>query len=393
MSKPDPGTPISPRPTRTSGHPKRQVIFVHGLGGDSEATWGEFPSLLMKDQEVAERFDVRYYSFDTAAFRLPFSSNPATIQALADGLETYIRVNDLSDAVLVCHSLGGLIARHYLVKEVKDGKPMRVSAMALFAVPNNGAGLAEAAKYFSWRNNHLAQLCRGADILELLNEDWVRSGIQNKVRTRFILGTQDRVVSAASAKGFWGNPHVDTIAGRGHLDIVKPTSADDLAVQIVRKLLLTEIGATASKQNTNLDGNGEGTVEYYQVEFHCQIDQNILTQIEPAWKAGTGVVPFQTTSFFSALRWRLDGKKAFLAFEYEDGVLYLASRPRLREYGTISPELSRIPVDQVQNYPSDFTLFPALPSPIGLRLEHNLPASILMTDKNTRARVRVRLRL
>lgn len=217
---------------------KRMVVFIHGLGGDWEGTWGRFPSLLMDEPRIRRNFETSYYSYPTSVGRLPFSSKPARIQELADGLETQIRVNNYNHAVLVCHSLGGLIARHYLVNEVKKNRPLRVDAVALFAVPNNGAGLAEAAKFISWRNNHLAQLCRTADILELLNDDWITFGLQTKVRTRFIVGTQDRVVDPRSAKAAWGNPDVDTITGRGHLDIVKPMSADDLSVAIVRNLLL-----------------------------------------------------------------------------------------------------------------------------------------------------------
>jgi pimeloyl-ACP methyl ester carboxylesterase len=219
---------------------KRTVIFIHGLGGEREGTWGQFPSLLMEHQEISELWQVGYYSFPTSPWRLPFSSRPAKVQLLANGLETQIRIGELKGAVLVCHSLGGIIARLYLLNEVKyqSTSRLRTEGLALFAVPNNGAGLAEAARYVGWRNNHLAQLCKDADILQMLNEDWERLNVRERIRVRYVIGTQDRVVSPQSAKEYWGNKDVDTITAKGHIDIVKPTDKDDLAVLIVKKLLL-----------------------------------------------------------------------------------------------------------------------------------------------------------
>jgi hypothetical protein len=105
-------------------------------------------------------------------------------------------------------------------------------------VPNNGAGLATAGRFVSWRQNQIKQLCKDADIIEFLNEDWSHFSIQSKVKTKFIVGTQDEVVDRFSVAGYWGNPDVETITGRGHIDIIKPDRADDLAVKIVRKFLV-----------------------------------------------------------------------------------------------------------------------------------------------------------
>jgi len=83
------------------------------------------------------------------------------IRDLAEGLRSQIEVRypDYKSIILVCHSLGGLVARKYLVEEVKRGKELRIDKLLLFAVPNNGAGLASVAKYISWQHNQLAQLC------------------------------------------------------------------------------------------------------------------------------------------------------------------------------------------------------------------------------------------
>ena len=155
---------------------------------------------------------------------------------------TEINHEELERVDLICHSLGGLIARRYLIEEVKADRPLRIERLALFAVPNNGAGLASVGQFVSWRHNQIKQLCRNADLIELLNEDWFRFVVHSEagttLRTKFIVGTQDEVVDRFSVAGYWGNPDVETIVGLGHINLVKPDRADDLVVKVLRKFLL-----------------------------------------------------------------------------------------------------------------------------------------------------------
>ena len=139
---------------------------------------------------------------------------------------------------LACHSLGGLIARKYLLEEVKDGKELKVDRLLLYAVPNNGAGLASVAKYISWRHGQLAQLCRESDLIEDLSEDWHKFRMNEVLFVRYGVAGLDRVVSRESAQAFWGNPAIDVVVDRGHRDIVKPADADDLAFLILKDVLL-----------------------------------------------------------------------------------------------------------------------------------------------------------
>jgi len=225
---------------RTSANPETLILFVHGLGGAVQKTWGRFPALITADRDLARRFDIAFYSYPTTILRLPFFANAPKIQDLAAGLKNQInnRYAQWKDIVLICHSLGGLVARKYLLDEVRTGSSLRVSKIVLLAVPNNGAGLAEIAQFISWRNPQLKQLCRSADIIEFVNEDWVTSKMTEKLRVRFIVGTQDRVVDRYSARAYWGNPDVETIIGKGHIDIVKPTNENDDVYVTVKRFLL-----------------------------------------------------------------------------------------------------------------------------------------------------------
>ncbi|WP_027155699.1 alpha/beta fold hydrolase [Mesorhizobium sp. WSM2561] len=247
--RPPPPTPKPERP-RTPKPCKARLLFLHGLGGNAEMTWGRLPEFLMADVDLAERYVAGFFSFPTTLFRLPLSARAPKIQELAKGLRTQIEHDEFERVDLVCHSLGGLIARRYLIEEVKAKRPLRVERVALLAVPNNGAGLASAAQFVSWRQNQIKQLCKDADIIEFLNEDWFQFDVQHKVKTKFIVGTQDEVVDRYSVAGYWGNLDVETIIGRGHIDLVKPERADDLVVKVLRRFLVE-----GTPENGNLTNN------------------------------------------------------------------------------------------------------------------------------------------
>jgi tetratricopeptide (TPR) repeat protein len=220
------------------------LLFIHGLGGTAKGTWGRFPEFIEADPELSTKFRIGYFAYPTSLIRLPFLTRPPKIQDLASGLRNQIenRYVDYKEIALVCHSLGGLIARKYLIDETKNKRPTRVTHLALLAVPNNGAQLARVAQYVSWQHNQLAQLCQDSDLIEFLNEDWFLKKLHESIPAKFFVGTQDRVVTSASAKSYWGNPDIETIVGCGHRSIVKPASADDDVFITLKRFLVGSAG-------------------------------------------------------------------------------------------------------------------------------------------------------
>ena len=51
------------------------VLFIHGLGGNAEETWGKFPLLVLSDRELAGKYRTATYEFPTAFFTLPARSD------------------------------------------------------------------------------------------------------------------------------------------------------------------------------------------------------------------------------------------------------------------------------------------------------------------------------
>ena len=126
----------------------RLILFIHGLGGNGRSTWQSFPKLIETDAHLPRDNHIAFYNYPTSLFYLPLVSKSIKIQDLAMGLSTQITNEFVAyDSIsLVCHSLGGLIARWYLMNEVRYNRPLKVTHLLLYAVPNNGAQLASLTK-------------------------------------------------------------------------------------------------------------------------------------------------------------------------------------------------------------------------------------------------------
>ena len=222
------------------GRMKKLILFIHGLGGDSRKTWGKFPVLIEKDNDLSKNYYVGYYSFPTSLFRLPFQKKYPKIQQLAEGLKTQIenKFNEYQEIALVCHSLGGLIGRKYILEEIKSGNELKISKLLLFATPNNGAQLASIANLIAYKHNQLKQLCKNSDFIEFLNEDWFKLNTPDCIHIKYVIAGLDKIVDTQSAKNFWGNSNTETIVEKTHKDVVKPEGKNDLSFLILKKFLL-----------------------------------------------------------------------------------------------------------------------------------------------------------
>ena len=232
---------------------KTLLLFIHGLGGHPQKTWGKFPQLIEQDSDLADKVDCRFYSFPTKLWSVPFLSSSPKIQTLADGLASDIkhRYSDYQRVVLIAHSLGGLVARQHLLDITLAQQSHSMTGLLLYAVPNNGAGLASVAKYLSWWQPQLKQLCNESDFISTLNKQWVQLKLGELIPAKFIVGGTDAVVSKSSAESYWGNEAVETVVDKGHIDLVKPDNSDDLAFLILKHFVIARLENPEGRGSTN----------------------------------------------------------------------------------------------------------------------------------------------
>ena len=111
--------------------------------------------------------------------------------------------------------------------------------MTFIASPYSGTNWATLAKKIPFlQKAQLDALTPNSPTLLELNDQWVawaKRNVPNNCRSRCIFGSNDDVVPLNSASGI--DSDGIPILGKGHIDIVKPSTADDEVVLTTIRLL------------------------------------------------------------------------------------------------------------------------------------------------------------
>lgn len=244
----DPNWGVRPKPHKAAGiltmpcdDPKKgpAIVFVHGLGGGPESTWRPMLRCFEKDHEF-QGWALDCFGFPTCLLRLPFCPPPPGLRRIAEGLKTFIeeRHGERSGITLIAHSLGGLIARQFIVSELRSGKALRIKKLALIAVPSSGSSLASVASTVSFRHLQLRRLARDDEGLQALNDDWEQLNVENGLEVRYILGGCDQAVPHPSALPISGRDNKSMLINEDHRSIIRPKGMDDIRYQTVRRFVL-----------------------------------------------------------------------------------------------------------------------------------------------------------
>ncbi len=209
----------------------RVIVFVHGVLGDARGSWTNtetgafFPDLVEKEPTFADA-DIFVAGFPSPARRASYSIDGLTEKLYRDlknkGVLAY------EDIVFINHSMGGVVARAFVLKYEKV-RP-KVKMMQFFSTPMAGADLASFAAAFS-NNRQFDGMRDLADntYLQSQQSSWNAAGLGRSVKSSCayeVLPTYGRtVVTIASATLLCTERH-DPIAAN-HIDIVKPRDADD----------------------------------------------------------------------------------------------------------------------------------------------------------------------
>lgn len=215
----------------------KKVVFVHGLGGDLNKTWGNFPSLVDNDPEL----DCSSVKFPYECFYWPFVGASASLHNIAEALESYIRLNcsDGDEIVLVGHSLGGLVIKKFLVNQIinKNKHNFNIKKVCFFAVPHEGSGLSEIRKLVGWRNQQLKVLAKDSKYIEEFNDVWEALEATSKFEFLSVIGSKDSIVTSSSSKSLFRGCDIITLNDRGHVNIVKPEGVNDNSFKALKKFI------------------------------------------------------------------------------------------------------------------------------------------------------------
>ncbi|BBC81756.1 all3488 (plasmid) [Acetobacter orientalis] len=249
------------------------VVFVHGILSSGEACWRHangayWPEIVAKDPEMSD-LGVYVFTYQTGIFSGSYSLADAV-----DALKTHLALDGISGAagiVFVCHSMGGIVVRRYLVSRATELIEREVQiAIFLLASPSLGSDYADwckpLARFLGHSQGDALSFVRSNAWLTDLDRDFLnlkeqgRLSITGKelIEDRFItLGWLSRkigwlwrrqVVEPFSGARYFGEPY--KVPKSDHFSIVKIENEHAIQHRQLKSFIadwrLTKIGAVTS---------------------------------------------------------------------------------------------------------------------------------------------------
>jgi pimeloyl-ACP methyl ester carboxylesterase len=236
--------------------PRTAIVFVHGVMGDSRATWlapngaTGWPELMEKDPELP--------SVDVLAlgYRSPPIGRASNIEEIAVRSLGAIKDAGLfaryDNVIFVAHSMGGLVTKRLLKTLQGEDRAAfdKVRAVVFFATPANGSNIAAMAEWMS-SNPQFRDMAPAdfSSFLQVLENDW-----QALLRSRSPTAPFPRsycayetlpahgmkvVVPRSAAQGRCDETPI--AFDRDHASIVKPTSLEDEVHRYLRARILASL--------------------------------------------------------------------------------------------------------------------------------------------------------
>lgn len=215
------------------------IIFVHGLGGDRIETWQKAKDAFWP-RWLAEQFPTcRVYmiGYDSDKFAGILAGEGASIQDLALAMADQIasREEGAPHALLVSHSLGGLVVKQMLRRCTDSANPdfngvgRSVVGVAFLGTPHQGAHAATALDLLlhRFKSKQVKQLAYSDDMLIDLN-DYFRSWVSRQGAIVRSFYETEKTGGVHIVDKVTANPGIlgsDPIAVQSnHVDICKPAT-------------------------------------------------------------------------------------------------------------------------------------------------------------------------
>ena len=234
---------------RRSPSSKNLVLFAHGFNGSAVDTWVNFPKLIESDPDLIS-YECCFWGYpakiDPANFlkRLVWSDNP-DLDTVGRGLRTFLdeTSKNYGKIVLVAHSMGGLVLQLFLLGEIRRGcrdHLDRITEVVLYGTPS--AGLIKAS-LVALLDTQAADMAWYGSLIRDIRYYWTKLVDAKKAtdpqpfRLTLVAGMQDRFVPQETALDPFPFDEKSIVPGN-HVEMVKPTSTDDLAYVLLKNRML-----------------------------------------------------------------------------------------------------------------------------------------------------------
>ena len=230
---------------------KNLILFVHGLTGGME-TWEydqdiSFPKLLSQEESL-DTFDFACFNYFTTFtnsygkakswFVRKFKEKGAAktnlpIKEIGELLKTEIEVQfcDYDNIIIIAHSMGGLISRSMILKQLEESSFTKVTGFISLAVPHQGAIIANSLGQLFSKNLQVKDLSVFSDAIDDISRGWIHA--PNKPRSKYIYATHDKIVDKRSALSLDCLSIDSKAVNEDHTSICKPKASTETVCRLV----------------------------------------------------------------------------------------------------------------------------------------------------------------
>lgn len=244
------------------------VIFVHGLSGDANATW-QCPTdnVFWPKWLHDENSDIAIYTFGYSAsiFAKWAKKEMDIFERAANTLEIMAGMGlGQRPIAFISHSLGGILVKILLRKASTSADPdfknivTSTKLVTFLSTPHTGSSLANIIQVLPVKSSHIALLANDTGFLEDLKNsyktmteersDLVTVTYYEKFKTKKLALVVDR------ASGDPGASRSDPIAvEKDHFNICKPSNKDDIVYLGIKRHLSNLLKTLPLVHNTKID--------------------------------------------------------------------------------------------------------------------------------------------
>lgn len=239
---------------------KNLILFIHGFCG-GETTWRNgneksFPELLSETPEISEHFDIALFSYFTKLLNLFAKAGGVStfikrmfgtshgklaknisLEEIGNLLRTEIRfrLQAYENIIIVAHSMGGLVAKSAITKDIEDRLPSKIKLFISLAVPHLGAEPATFGKLIS-DNLQIEELSPLNNFIHNINDLWLKTSL--RPTTKYFYGTYDNIVKKTSASPIDKDKSDSISVDEDHTSITKPLNSDSMTFIAVKQVIL-----------------------------------------------------------------------------------------------------------------------------------------------------------